>query len=321
METVLIEEIHEQFKVDLFEQVRQTNDFTFLQKVCPTGVKTEDFIDRVERYRVFYPGNNFVTEKQIAEVCRKYGLVLGSFMNFTGIIPVKNRLELKTFKLRAEDQILEDRSLPGRILTSLLDGRHGVEVGRIAGDVLELQSGFIPGDMEKPFELLPFADTFVLIAANTEHDIYRVFLKADFFGSEWLVDLGLASIADGFVWVEWKVDRVEGIGTKFPRLIHQFRATLRLPTTVIGNTTKINLSANVCPVVVAPGTMFERYKGAVEVSDYILRFKPGMSPVDATSFLHIDDPIILQPVKYGYLVVTKWGKESSIGEIQNAKTN
>jgi len=317
METALIEEIHEQFTFDLFESVRQANDFTYLEKYRPVGVKAEDFVDQVEKYRVFYPGNNFVTEKQIGDICRKYDLVLGSFLNFTGIIPVKNRLELKLFRLRPEDEKFEDPSIPGRILQALTSNKHGVEgtLSTFEGSTLSLRSGYIPGDMEKPFELLPIGDSFVLVSANSEHDVYRLFLKIDIFGSEWLVDMGLASIKDGLVWVEWKVGREER------GLVHKFEVSLTIPTSTITRSTAFNLSSNVCPSVVAPGTMFERYKGAVEVVDYRLRFKPGLVPGDPKSFVHIDDPIILQPVPFGYLVVTKWGKESNIGEIQNAKTN
>lgn len=39
------------------------------------------------------------------------------------------------------------------------------------------------------------------------------------------------------------------------------------------------------------------------------------------SSVRLDDPIVLQPVKGGYLVVTKWGSESNISEIQNGETN
>lgn len=322
METALIEQIHEQFSFDLFESVREANDFTYLEKYRPAGVNAEDFIDQVEKYRVFYPGNNFVTEKQIGEICRKYDLVLGSFLNFTGIIPVKNRLELKLFTLRPEDQVYNDTSIPGRIFQTLIGGtRAGVETAEVYEKSIRLRSGFIPGDMEKPFELLPIGDSFVLVAANNEHDVYRLFVKIDVFGSEWLVDMGLASIADGAVWVSWRKGYVDRGPGRSPVLVDNFEVSLTLPFSVINSATTLNLSANVCPSVVAPGTMFERYKGAVEVLDYRLRFKPGLSPADPTSFIHVDDPIILQPVPFGYLVVTKWGKESNIGEIQNPKTN
>jgi hypothetical protein len=315
METLLSEVIHEEFNFDLYESVRQANDFSFLQKYKPAGVKDEDFFDQVEKYRVFYPSNNFVTERQIGEICRKYGLVLGSFMNFTGIIPVKNRLELKLFKLRPEDQFFTDSSIPGRVLNSFLGGRHGVDSAFESNGNITARSGFVPGDMNKPFELMPVGDTFVLVSANAEHDVYRIFLKVDVFGSEWLVDIGLGAVYDGTIWVRWNAERM---GT---RIVNNFEVSLTLRVDSIMRITKFCLSQNVSPMVVGPGTMFERYQGAVEVSDYRLRFKPGLSPVDTNNFVHVDDPIILQPVKYGYLVVTKWGEESKIAEIQNPATN
>lgn len=319
MEINVIQGIHESFTFDLFEQVRQANDFSFLQSVCPVGLKFDVFVDQVERYRTYYPTNNFITESQIGDICRKYGLVLGSFLNFTGIIPIKNRLELKTFSLRPEDQVFEDPSIPGRIFNSLLGDWSGVDGVNISPNSLQIRSGFIPGDYERPFEIMPIGDSFILVAADTEHDVYRLFLKLPFWGSEWLIDLGLASISDGLIWVAWK----EGVfsGYRSAGIIRQFEVSLNLPLSFLSNVKAVNLTQNVCPVVVAPGTMFERFKDAVEVSDYRLRFKPGLNPPDRSAFIHIDDPIILQPVPYGYLVVTKWGKEAYISEIQNPKTN
>jgi ABC-type molybdate transport system permease subunit len=34
-----------------------------------------------------------------------------------------------------------------------------------------------------------------------------------------------------------------------------------------------------------------------------------------------DDPIVLQPVKEGYLIVSAWGIEASDKEVQNSKFN
>jgi hypothetical protein len=320
----LIEQIHADFSFDLFEQVRQSNDFSFLERYRPSGIDQEDFIDQVERYRTFYPSNNFITEKQIAEICSKYDLVLGAFMNFTGEIPVKNRLELKTFHLRPDDQVLFEPSLPGRIYDRIVN--HAVIYGEatLSPKFVTLRSGFIPGDPLKPFDLLPVGDFFVLVSAEVENSgIYRLFMKLDFYGSEWLVDLGLVSVGDGTVTMNWQrsiASRPMGAKT-FGYVVENFGVELNLPTEFLSNITAVNLSANVCPQVVAPGTMFERYRGAVEKVGYRLRFKPGTNPIDRTSFVHVDDPIILQPVKYGYLVVTKWGREGMIGEVQNTKTN
>lgn len=319
MENV-IEKIHSDFSFDLFESIRTANDDSYLNKYRPSGVSAEDFVEQVEKYRTFYPTNNFVTERQIAEICLKYDLVLGPFLNFTGDIPVKNRLELKTFQLRPEDQVLEDSSLPGRIYSSIVNHAQRYGEANLTPDFITLRSGFVPGDQTKPFDLLPVGDFFVLVSAEVDgKGIYRLFMKIDFFGSEWLVDLGLVSIDDGTVWVRWK--DAAGFGNRGVFVTQNFEVELRLPTSFISKITAVNLSSNVCPLVVAPGTMFERFRGAVEKSGYRLRFKPGTNPIDRTQFSHVDDPIILQPVKYGFLVVTKWGREGMIGEIQNSKSN
>lgn len=319
MENV-IEKIHAAFNVDLFEPIRTGNDDSYLDKYRPAGVSAEDFVDQVERYRTFYPLNNFVTEKQIAEICLKYDLVLGPFLNFTGEIPIKNRLELKTFQLRPEDQILEDSSLPGRIYSFIVNHAQKFGEATLNPEFITLRSGFVPGDPTKPFDLLPVGDCFVLVSADFEgNGLYRLFMKMDFFGSEWLVDLGLVSIGDGTVWVRWR--EAAGFDNRGAVVTQNFEVELKLPTSFLSKITVVNLSSNICPLVVAPGTMFERFRGAVEKSGYRLRFKPGTNPIDRTHFSHVDDPIILQPVKYGFLVITKWGREGMIGEIQNSKSN
>lgn len=310
MEAKIIDRIHKEFDYDIFEDIRKKDDSSFLDTLKPEGVSSEDFLSQATYYRTFYPGNNFITERQIANICNEFGLVLGSFMNFTGNIPSKNRLELKNFRLRSNDQVFIDESLPGRIVYRIA----GDSNSNITEDVLTIKSGFVPGDMEKPFEVIPLGDTFVLVATyGSGEGLYRLYLKIDVYGSEWLADLGLVSIGSGSVWCDWKKT---GAGKS-----DLCEVVLKLPATIVNRITAFNMASNVSPMVVAPGTMFERYKGAVEVDGYRIRFKTGITPADKNSVTPVDDPIILQPVPFGYLVVTKWGKEKYLPEFQDEKRN
>jgi hypothetical protein len=60
---------------------------------------TKEIADLVVYYQHNYPNNKFITEKQVEQICKKYGLVLGNTTMYKGFVP-ENKLSLiDDFKL------------------------------------------------------------------------------------------------------------------------------------------------------------------------------------------------------------------------------
>lgn len=55
---------------------------------------------------ILYPQNNFLTEKAVETICKKYGLLMANSTDFIGEIPVKNQMEITSFKLAEQDQFV-----------------------------------------------------------------------------------------------------------------------------------------------------------------------------------------------------------------------
>lgn len=332
----VVERIHADFSLDLLESMRAANETAFLERVKPQSITMPAFEERVEYYRRTYPGSNFVTEKQIEEICLKYKLFFGSLMNFSGTIPVKNRLEIKNFALAPADHWYTDHELPRRIFNQITSETNG----SFANGVLTLESGFVPANPNKPFEIAPVGKTFVLLK-NPDERSYRIFLKTDILGSPWLIEFGTGRIDYGEIMFYWKqshggfafvppnsmsltrpkdVPEHEEIRTH--RIINHFvDVVVRFTIQNIQRANQISLTHNVSPMVVGGAAMFDRYKDGTEIVGHRVQFKEGAMSVDNRTYFPIDDPIVLQPVPYGYLVVTKWGNEAMIPEFQNPISN
>jgi len=317
MEVSTIEKIHADFSVDLAEAIRDVNETALLQKIAPPLIGRDKFAAAVEGYRMRYPFHNFVTEAQITEICYRYGLVFGSLMAFSARIPVKNRLEISRFNLRDIDAVHTDHDIPNRIYRMAMNngtpGSISFGSSQSRSGVIEFRTGYEPADPDRPFEVIPVGDNFTLVK-NPDERTYRVYLKINVHGSPWLVEFGTANIDRGQMWYHWRVGR-EG------RHIVQFAEVgLRLTTDHIQRANRLHLTHNVCPMVVADASMFKRFGDATEIVGHRVEFKRSqVSPMVVRMF--VNDPIILQPVPYGYLVVTKWGADSMIPEVQNGLSN
>lgn len=329
-----IERIHRAFELDLFESA-ESGFGRYIEKYCPIGVKAEKFEQRVNHYRFNYPQNNFVTERQVAEICREYGLLAGPGILFTERIPERNLKEIEAFRLREEDCKYYPES-GGQVFFNQLQrsagaGGESVEFNRYYrnnGITLSLKSPYFGFDFEKPDWVIPLGDCFVLNPVN-DSGLCELKAKVNFYGSEWLVFIGQIQIGGPLLNMDWAVNYDFPIFSKSEMITMRriCRFTLNIDADLLSKSFKyLDLSRQVCPVIVAPGTMFERSKDALEVRHgYRLRFKP--EPVNSVGqpFLYsnfpVDDPIVLQPVPMGYLVVTKWGLEANIPAVQNPGAN
>lgn len=337
----VVQRIHRDFSFDLLEAVRDANQTAFLDRIKPELVPADVFADRVEYYRMNYPNNNFVTESQIEMICTKYGLGFGSIMGFSASIPIKNRIEIQKFQLHARDNDFVDHKMPGRIFRRITENGSDTNLSMDShgtGGHVEMRSGYQPSNPDKPFEVIPVGEYFTLLMNPPNGDSYRIFLEVDVHGSPWFLEWGVGRIGSGDISFEWR-QRHAGFRTSFPGVSATFRGKvdervpqmervvewfadvrLRLETYAIQRTNRLSLTHNVSPMVVADPSMFKRYGDAIEKDGHRMKFKRSQIPAGAfLSF--VDDPIVLQPVEYGYLVVTKWGAEANIPELTDSRQN
>ncbi len=104
--------------------------------------KAKEQVSFIEKYRVDYPFNKFITEKQVEEICKKHGLLKGDSSMYTGFIPEKNLKQIEDFKLEKEDlddtyikwgidsinsfnDLINMLATDSRVLTSSTDRRFG----------------------------------------------------------------------------------------------------------------------------------------------------------------------------------------------------
>lgn len=310
-----IQKIHAAFEFDILTALVKNSHDEYIETLRPEGVKPERFNQAVAEYRMTYPQNNFVTERQIVDVCAKHGLFSGSLLAFSGKIPVRNRSQMMNFKLSDRHREISLNGIPSRIVAEARNSQRANT--RIvtppeystAPAYFEFSSGFIPADMEKPFKIIPVGGNFLLfqIGGSTE---YKIFYETTVFGSPWLVEFGVGSISYGSVLYIWR---------KQSQSVHHANVSLRLTIDKIQQAKRVDLSSGVSPVVVAPRSMFARFGNVVEAPGHRIKFTA--STFNEADFRVIDDPIVLQPVPFGYLVVTKWGAESNFPEIQPMAEN
>ncbi len=74
-----------------------------VKEVIETKKEMEMVARRIEHFNLYYPMNKYITEKEVERVCKKYGLLCGESMYYTGDVPDKNVKEIADFKLREED--------------------------------------------------------------------------------------------------------------------------------------------------------------------------------------------------------------------------
>lgn len=320
-----VEAIHASFEVDLREMLREINLERQVIQYKPEIMPQKQYLALIEKYRQNYPFQNFVTEKQVREICIKYGLVMGPTMLFTGDIPERNREEIRRFSLRKEDQIHTDQERAWTFLRTKLGRADAVMTTRPEGPAsFSVSTSWFGTTYEAQRAVIPVGDGFVLVQKEDTETDYDVFIKVDVMGSEWLALLGEVNIMRAGIFsmsVDWRTGMRFGARTGNGGFL-ECRASLRCAASAIQKINTLNLAHNVSPHIIAPGTMFEAHKETVYVDQgYRLRFKE--TPANRSGFFSffVDDPIVLQPVPGGYLVVTKWGPEANLPEFQNGILN
>lgn len=309
-EMEVIQEIH-----GLFE-FRPNGDELLKNK--PEKMSSELFLSLAEKYRFYYPANNFVTERQVAEICKTYNLVCGPELLFSESIPKRAAHEISNFKLRPEDSTIQNLK---HLFKLLLAGNIARDIyfPQDGGGIVRLQAQYRHGG---PISTAIPVGNFVLIyteKAGTPR--FEIFLKVENYDSQLLVYITTVHPATGSVTIEREVEAFYSRKT-FPAFaVPTLRVTVTFPAETLESAITIDLANTVCCNVVAPMEAFKNHADAVEVLDgYRLSFKsPEVLPSDL--IFGVRDPIVLQPVQGGYLVVTKWGPEALMPEIQNGLQN
>jgi len=82
----------------------ECKDYLALQEKKEAAAKHKEI---AEYFAFWYPQNKYITHDKLMQICKKYGLVLGSTDRYIADIPEKNRKEIINFKARPEDTYLE----------------------------------------------------------------------------------------------------------------------------------------------------------------------------------------------------------------------
>lgn len=303
----IIEEIHRQFEVQ--------PDTKALEAMAPQGVDVDEFAALVDRYRLYYPQHNFLTEKQVAEICRKYELLMGPDILFSDHIPKRAAKAMQSFRLLDSDaELKRPESLLDFVLNSDCDASISCPSSVDEDAKICMRVSFIAD--RNSISVLPVGKRLVMIY-STEKSSFDLFERQFHGDSELLVfikTIQKQSFGDVIISISSDIS--------FSGFIRQtISVDLTIPYLDFAKNETADLNSRVCRHIVAPAKMFQKHADAVVVDDgYRLVFKqPEMLPT--RMFGGIDDPIVLQPVRGGYLVVTKWGAESQIPDVSNNLEN
>lgn len=315
-ELTIVQKIHREFEFDLLNGGLSGDQ---IAEIRPVSMTATEFVNMVEHYRVRYPMNNFVTEKQIGDICRKYGLVLGSALNFTGDIPPHNARQAQQFRLHPDDARFRNTSFFRYYLRE--HNRERLTVGvcnELSGRIpyIEFKTDWFDQSPDDMNHVLPIGDIAVAIAQTDRREWYDLFLKFRVHGSEWVLNFKEVNVWSGELIADWRSGYVQGGIRK------QCRVTLRLSTDSLDKVEHLDLNTNVQKCVVAPRQLFAQHAEHLEIQNgYRLRFRDTSPPSGINFVPFINDPILLQPIPGGYLVITKWGDESNLPEFANPLQN
>lgn len=358
----VVQEIHAKIEafpsetLSMIKIMKSKRKDEFYDEIKPSSLSLNEFERLAQRYQTYYPQNAFVTEKQVANICREYDLMLGDMFAFNAVIPGKNKEEMKRFKVLGSD------------VSGL--GIHGIDWTEKGVSASSLDaSGIMQMIIEKGLEVGTIEDAMIMMSTNLLQP--RVSLRpvrSNIFSSESIVYLNenmgikisrnLGYGNDDYSPFSW-YSKTPPIYPYYFRENNQerFRAdliiqlhsdetdlTLTIPVdprlvisvrkervadfgfrSLATNWTKVDLDFNllgemmhqlftrgirkpyyhfVDKKVIAPIDMFSN---AVFADGYKLRFDLAQY---SNSISNIPDPIVLQPVQGGYLVITKWGDEA-----------
>lgn len=293
------------------------------------GFTKDEFKGLLGEYRLKYPQNPFITEEQVKQICIEYDLKLGSELAFIGEIPEKNLKEINSFKSPKEKVFVVDLSKTNirsihRYLRDSFKGTSSINFSP-EEDTIEMV-GALEGFSPEKF-ILPISKNLAIHFDSSKMTAVETGC-GDFVIEEIVGGVSVVCQDENYNVISVEIDRnlvmLEQFATvrsrggmfgseDFGRNIVNInlRVNLRISKILrILNNAIENKSYRIERKVIAPGKLFNT-TALKEIDDYRYVLDE-LAMTKSTTF--VDDPIILHPVKGGYLVVTKWGGESKLIE-------
>lgn len=330
---MMVKEIHA--KVDssieyLLERIETNSIKDYL------GTFTEkQFSGLVGEYRLKYPQNPFITEKQVKDICLEYDLKFGSMLSFVDEIPIKNELEIKWYNGPGHN-IFDIDYFKGKmnmrhIMDEMMSGRTRMNIQMEHGyrgndDIKLMLRGSLRNFMPHKF-MIPLTKDMAI------HMDYRKIetIEEDVEISNGcsLMSLGKRSYQHGGLSFVLQDHEYNMILIPIPNDLVTVMQSAQREHLMFGNGRIqigiqcemminhimdiaqheiLNRNYKTSMKVIAPGEFFNT-TSLKEVDGY--RFSLDELAMEG-SFAFMDDPIVLDPVDGGYLVVSKWGGESDL---------
>lgn len=277
--------------------------------------------ERILEYRKLYPGNAFLTRDQVRNLCQKYNLVFAPMFAFAGEIPERNREEIERFGLHEKHQELQ-------LSTTDAAGFSRIEHGGPFVATVELSDN--PG---APWAI-PVTSNFGLYLPKGWYD-FRIF-ASEVMRSYWPRDWGKDGVIPAIPvmltnsgWYKFDPRQIRMLGLDMERQIDdsiQFRWTrdtpkatwqMRVAFEVMGvpsfRLAATQWTANVADMeqmVICPPDMLHENLPLTVSNRWEVQFSTQRDVRGVGA-----DPIVLQPVSGGFLVVTKWDAEANLPEV------
>lgn len=278
--------------------------------------------EHILEYRKLYPGNAFLNRDQVRSLCQKYNLVFAPMFAFSGDIPEHNREEIARFRLHEKHQEFEVRISEQR--TSSMVGFHSNFESQME----------LPDDQSAPW-LLPVTSGFGLYLPQGWHK-FRVLTEHYIrsychYGERETLAIPMVQTDAGWLRMDphrlhiMQVDISADAGPvavhtrwfedQTPRVQWRVRVAFQVAALPIhrlmdpAGTFHVRHS-DMEQMVICPADMLHENL-PLTVSD---RWEVQMSPQRDVRGVGAD-PIVLQPVAGGFLVVTKWDAEANLPEV------
>lgn len=272
--------------------------------------------ERVLEYRQMYPGNAFLTRAQVKALCLQYGLVMAPDFMFAGEIPEKNRAERAGFRLHEKhgEALLDGNDLASRLYARAMGTRYRE---------IEFQPEVAaPESLDAHWALVVSDDVALLCPKG----FMSLRMLAEVLNGRHLFDnevfenvVPVVRTQKGFVrlhgrmirHMEMSIERfrAEGFWAAAPLLETRLRCRFTLPD--LTRPSKFSYADDVCQMVVCPPSMLHPNMPVQMNEGWECIFSQSQASPSGRG----SDPIILQPVDGGYLVVTKWDAEALLPEV------
>lgn len=245
---------------------------------------------RVLEYRNMYPSNPFLTRGQVGELCQKYSLAFAPLLCFAGDIPERNQEEIERFRVHPLHVM---KVMSGDIRNSSLRQQIHVEFDA-------------PVDARAPFIVPASPALGIYIPGGLKDLVHNAYADQTYAGGiERKPMVAIVHLANG-AWARIDSALLQIISLDIYRperwAPQQLLIDFFCKAFIFEHTERMII----CP----PSMLLQGINGFLDRGwEYHLsRFRLTSEPFGT-------DPIVLEPVEGGFIVVTKWDAEAIIPEV------